>query len=406
MHASLSEKKRILLVRVDAIGDNILASGFFRAVRALWPAAQIALVCTERVRSLYDACPIFDSIFTINPGVSESFERLAQELPAWKADLVINSAYSRDIVSDTVSAFSQCPEIIGFEGDGINLSPEHRALAPKIYSYLVKGVDPWVSELEKYRRLLAELGEPNFQCSPEVWSSHTQAQWVENFFRNRLLVPEKTVIFMPGAQYGMRVYEHYSEALASLTDRDYTIIGLGTSHEATYFNAALRGIAARAIDLFGKTDLGTAAALLKRCRLAIGAESGLGHMACAVGTPNVIILGGGHFGRFMPYSGLTSAVVMPMTCVRCNWNCRYETTVCVKDIDPFVVDTAVKDALSGVAKPERRPRVYLSFPNDVKRRLRLYPGVNHDLSLYSAYGDIVGCRPEDVSMAAQSLPLC
>ena len=61
------------------------------------------------------------------------------------------------------------------------------------------------------------------------------------------------------------------------------------------------------------------AALIKRCRLVIGAETGLAHLACAVGTPNVILLGGGHFGRFMPYAATTTVVCLPLECYGCNW---------------------------------------------------------------------------------------
>lgn len=55
----------------------------------------------------------------------------------------------------------------------------------------------------------------------------------------------------------------------------------------------------------GQTTLRQIAALLSRCRLAVGSDTGLAHMACALKVPNVILVGGGHFGRFLPYSALT-----------------------------------------------------------------------------------------------------
>ena len=79
-------------------------------------------------------------------------------------------------------------------------------------------------------------------------------------------------------------------------------------------------------------------------------------MACAVGTPNVILLGGGHFGRFMPYSPLTSIVCLPLECYNCNWKCRYDRVHCIKDINPEVIAEAVRQTLE---KKSEKPRVFV-----------------------------------------------
>jgi len=94
---------------------------------------------------------------------------------------------------------------------------------------------------------------------------------------------------------------------------------------------------------------------LRRCRLYVGAESAGAHMACALGIPNVVLLGGGHFGRFMPYSPLTSAVVLPMDCFGCNWRCKYDTAHCIASVDPKVLDAAIANALNG---PRQKPAIF------------------------------------------------
>jgi len=383
-----SNKKRILFVRADAIGDNILATGVISAVHAHWPEASLAIVCQARVSGLYAACPWLDKILTFDPSAQDPMANLWQELPAWQPDLVLNSTFSRDLLSDTISAATQCHDIVGFEGDGLNLAPEHRALAPRIYSLLIKAVDPWMPEVEKCRVFLEALGITPPEYHPQVWTAPADENWADEAYRALQIEPAKVAVFAPGAQYDIRIYQNYSETLASLTQAGFTIIGLGAAKEAQYLYAALRGQPARAVDLFGKTTLSQAAAILKRARLLLGAESGLAHMACAVGTPNVVILGGGHFGRFMPYSPLTSAIVMPVECRSCNWNCKFETTACVKDIDPFVVDRAVRDCLQDTMDRKDRARIYLSYPSAEKRRLRLYPRIDTNLDFYGQFGDV------------------
>jgi len=73
---------------------------------------------------------------------------------------------------------------------------------------------------------------------------------------------------------------------------------------------------------------------MKICERATGAETGLAHIACALGVRNVILLGGGHFGRFMPYSPLTVMAALPLECFGCNWGCKHTAVHCVRDLDP------------------------------------------------------------------------
>jgi len=90
--------------------------------------------------------------------------------------------------------------------------------------------------------------------------------------------------------------------------------------------------------------------------LYVGAESSGAHLACAVGVPNVVLLGGGHFGRFMPYSRLTSAVVLPLDCFGCNWRCHHARAHCVKDVAADVLAEAIRETL---AEGSSKPRVFL-----------------------------------------------
>jgi hypothetical protein len=67
-------------------------------------------------------------------------------------------------------------------------------------------------------------------------------------------------------------------------------------------------------------------------------------------------VGGGHFGRFFPYSPLTSLVCLPLECYGCNWDCRFHTEHCVKDIAPQVIAKAITETLAG---PGGKPRVFV-----------------------------------------------
>ena len=86
----------------------------------------------------------------------------------------------------------------------------------------------------------------------------------------------------------------------------------------------------------GQTTLSELTSLLAKSQILISNETGTVHIANAVGTPTVCILGGGHFGRFAPYpelSGQTNLLKVAyhkMPCYGCDWKCVYH----IKEEDP------------------------------------------------------------------------
>ena len=61
-------------------------------------------------------------------------------------------------------------------------------------------------------------------------------------------------------------------------------------------------------NLSGQTTLPELAGLLSQSLLAISNDTGSVFISSAVGTPSVCILGGGHFGRFLPYPDLPGQI--------------------------------------------------------------------------------------------------
>jgi ADP-heptose:LPS heptosyltransferase len=73
-----------------------------------------------------------------------------------------------------------------------------------------------------------------------------------------------------------------------------------------------------AIDLSGRTDLMTLAAVLRRCRLFVGNDGGVMHLATAVGAPLVAVFGPSNAAAWGPWrpSGTPPAVVVGAPCPR------------------------------------------------------------------------------------------
>ncbi len=343
--------KRILVFRPDAIGDNVLAGAMLPHLKTRYPRACITVVCQEHVAPLYRACPHADDIISfdrLSALQNQSYrDNLLASLRALHADLALTSVYSPEPLTDLLTIGSGARMSVALRGDTCNMTRELHAQREARYDLLLDSPGEWRPELTRHADFLSGLGVKAGELSPEMWLSSEDNAFAEEFFRERGLAPKNVLLLFAGASHKMRIFQRYGESLVGVCrEFNLTVIAVGVAVEYEFSQGILDALGAPGINLCGKLSLTQTAAVLKRCRAAIGAETGTAHMACALGVPQVVVLGGGHFGRFMPYSASTRAVVLPLDCYCCNWNCKFTTTHCVQDVAPVVIEQALRHALT------------------------------------------------------------
>ncbi len=357
----VADIKSILWLRADSIGDNILASSMLPHIKEKYPHAKTTVLCQDHIAELYESSPFVDAVIGFDrlKGYQDEAYRnhIVQKLQAVHADLALNSLYSRDPLYDLFTINSEARTSVAFNGNLCNISADVRDKNNKLYTKVITENEEHKPELERHRNFLEGIGISVSKLEPAIWLKAEDEEFAEKFLKDNNLAPESTVSLFAGAQNNVRIYQSYGLALSDIC-KSYglSVIGLGGSSDSAINIQNLEATGVRTINLSGKTTLRQTAAILKRCRLAVGAETGLAHMACAVGAPNIILLGGGHFGRFMPYSPLTSIVCLPLECYNCNWQCKYDRVHCIKDINPEVIAEAVRQTLE---KKSEKPRVFV-----------------------------------------------
>jgi len=353
----LATAQRILFVRTDSIGDAVLASAMLEPIRKKHPQAKLAVLCQQHVAELFAACPFVDSVICYDQkqmGLPSERAQIVSEIAAFQPDMILNSIRSRDQLSNELSLAFRDAHHVAIENDSENVSASGAAETAGTYELLIPSPGKLMAELERHAEFLRGLGIETSNLQPVIWTSPEDELLAAEFFKMQSLDPAKTIAVFPGAQHEVRVYSGYGDALKKLGEFHYLIFGdASQKHLAEQLEQQLPG---RTVDLCGRTSLRETAALLRRCRLYVGAESAGAHIACAVGVPNVVILGGGHFGRFMPYSPLTTAVCLPMECYSCKWGCVHQRAHCIKDIAPEVLAEAVRQTL---AAPSAEPRIFV-----------------------------------------------
>lgn len=349
--------RQLIYLRTDAIGDSILSAGMLPHLHKRYPGARITVVCQERTAPLYDACPHVSGVipFRYQQLITNADYRqlIVEKINRTTPDLVLNPIYSHDLHDEFLAHHIQAPLKIAIEGDSSNRSKEKLEEMRGFYNVIITN-DPFdLNELDHHRSFLRGIGIEAGALSPQIWISPQDRQWAEATLQRLAILPKTSIILFPGALLNCKAYPHYPEVLAGLAE--HPLIVCGGEELQQQGEELCRAHGGHAVNLAGQTSLGQLAALMHHARLYLGSDSSGFHIACAVGLPNVVLLGGGHFGRFCPYSALTTAVCLPLSCYQCNWRCLYQRVHCLHDITPNTVLKAVVNALAPIGQPAEGP---------------------------------------------------
>ncbi|MCW5576472.1 MAG: lipopolysaccharide heptosyltransferase II, partial [Burkholderiales bacterium] len=162
---------------------------------------------------------------------------------------------------------------------------------------------------------------------------------------------QPAVAFCPGAEYGpaKRWPEaHYAALARMLAGRGYAVWLVGSPKDHAVAEAIARDAAGDCSNLCGRTDIAEAADLLAAARLVVTNDSGLMHVAAAVGRP-VVALYGSSSPRFTPPLGADARILsLGLDCSPCfERNCPLGHLRCLNDLSPQRVFAAIDFARIG-----------------------------------------------------------
>ncbi|MGA1869476.1 MAG: glycosyltransferase family 9 protein [bacterium] len=358
------EVASIAWVRTDSIGDAILAASMLPYVRSIYKNAILTVICQDLAAQCYMHSPCIDRIITFNRSrlINDNSyrEQIMKRLAVLDADLVLNSIYSRDAVADFMSKYSGGKEKVAFKGDLLNYyeSIDMKDKNDTLYTNLFSSDAEHVPELKRHQEFLHFLDIQADSIDPLIWTSEADKEYADAMLKKEGIENKKIIALFPGARHFHKEYNNYNAVLKEFSD--FSLLILGGREVYQRGEEICRYYPGRSLNLSGRTTIPQMAEILRRCTVYLGSDSAGAHIACAVNTPNVVILGGGHFGRFIPYSPLTSAVCLPLACYRCNWRCPYKRVHCIQSIVPEIIIQALTHTLDGESA---KPRVYIQSNN-------------------------------------------
>ncbi|MCK5612776.1 glycosyltransferase family 9 protein [Candidatus Pacearchaeota archaeon] len=347
-----NSKKKLLIVRLDGIGDFILFLDTFKEYKKLYPDPEweITLLGNTLWKDLAADLPYADNYIFIN---RKKFNRnlvyrykILRIIRQAGFDVAIQPTYSREYsFGDAIIKASAATERIGNSGDGSNLISFQKKISDGWYTHLIKASAGKLPELEYNAEFIRRLGLREFKSASPIYPVGA----IRSNLASRYSLDKPYFIISPGAAWAGRMWAPEKFALIARF-----------LYEKTAWNPVLcagegeRQIAESVIscdkdlpweNLAGKTDLSSLVKIVKGSKLIIANETGIVHLAAAVNCPNLCIIGGGHFGRFYPYGDIDKNRIAfkKMDCYGCNWECIYPTIRCIEEM-------GVKDVIRKVGE--------------------------------------------------------
>ncbi|MBL6957685.1 MAG: glycosyltransferase family 9 protein [Rhodospirillales bacterium] len=137
------------------------------------------------------------------------------------------------------------------------------------------------------------------------------------------------VILNPGSNEPGRRWplNDYFQIADRLLEKGYRVVLVGSMEEKSSA-AIIDAYASKpdVIDMIGRTSLPELLDLMKHAACVLSNDTGPAHLSIALGAPTVVVVGGGHFGSFVPYPPEVTPdnarfVFRKMECYHCFWRC-------------------------------------------------------------------------------------
>ena len=273
---------KILVIKLSALGDFVLAFPAFERIRAAHPGAKITLLTTPPYESLAKSSPFFDKVETDGrPRGPAGWLALVLRLRRERFDRVYD-LQNNDRTNLYFQALRPFPPAWSGVAAGASLPHSNRARMD-------------MHALERQAEQLQAAGIwPDAPTRP-LSAAPPDISWIlakAPKARAAPIPPRPVVLLIPGSSAHRPQkrwpIDHYGRLAKGLQAAGFDIVIVGALAESELAHAIQRH-APRARDLTGRTDFAQIAVLGARAALAVGNDTGPVHLIAAAGAPTIAL---------------------------------------------------------------------------------------------------------------------
>ena len=338
-----SEVRKVLLVRLRSIGDTVLATPSVLALKRFLPNVAVDILVEDWVAPLLINHPHIDNVIVLERGGIMTRARVARELRAANYDVVYN------LHGGTTATFltraTGARHRVGFETYQYAQLHNHQAPSPLLLWGQQK-----THSVEQQLALLGWTGVPVTDRPPTHLGIAPKAgDTVKHLVDEAGLTERKIALIHPAAAFATKQWAtaNFARVAEFVTERGFAPVAIAAPNEKALLER-LRSEASVNISIFD-LSLPEVTALAARSQLFVGNDSGIAHIAAAVGTPAVVIFGSSNIAHWRPWNSAAAEVVFEeMPCQPCHgYFCeKFDQPECILRVPVTRVMAAIDRILS------------------------------------------------------------
>ena len=339
MAEAVGTGERILVVGPSWVGDMVMAQSLFKTLKARRPGCSVAVLAPGWSQPILARMGEVDEAIGLDVKHGEfgwrSRQMLARSLRGRFDHAIV---LPRSWKSALVPFLARVPQRTGFTGEQrVLLINERRRLDKTVLDQTVKRfVSLGLPEAETARGDFA-IPQPRL----EVDADNLARLKAEHGLGER-----PAIAMMPGAEFGPSKQwplEHFRHLAEQLIEEGFEVRVMGGPKDAESGEAIAGGLR-HAFNLCGRTQLADAVDLLADSRQVVTNDSGLMHVAAAVGTRIHAVYGSTSPSYTPPLTDKACIHTLALTCSPCfERTCPLGHTNCLKQLAPERLLRAIRD---------------------------------------------------------------
>ncbi|MBI3615064.1 MAG: lipopolysaccharide heptosyltransferase II [Candidatus Omnitrophica bacterium] len=353
VYQEASERLRILVIKLSAVGDLVLITPSLRALRARFPKAHLSVLVGAQGRELLQRCPTIDELLIYDrnrDGSLGGLLRLGKKLRQHQVDLVVDFQNNR--TSHWLGFLSGAPQRYGFAGRRWGRLLTHR---------VARVLEP-IPPVEHQFRLLELLGVQGAPTHLELWPGSSDQERAGGILEEAWVADRQPLVVVhPGANPRWLSKRWPTQRYAQLVDElalkaKARVVLTGSAEERSLGDQIYREAKAKPIVAMGRTSLNELAALIQRADCFVGADTAPLHIAAAVGTPVVALFGSTDPVRHLPPAPRLKLLKVNLPCSPCYRRVCYRVGSGHMECMKLISVESVRDAvLSHLKVPVHAP---------------------------------------------------
>lgn len=338
---------RVLVIRPGGIGDAVLLLPSLRVLRERFPSAEIDVLAEARNAEIFTFCEPVTTIFL--------YHRVRDLIRVFRQsyDLVIDTEQWHRL-SAVVAFLTRAPVRVGF-------ATNDRA---RLFSHRVP-YDQETYEVLSFLQLLGSVTGQTTLFDQEAPFVAVSPRYVDPI-RSRPLV-----VISPGASIREKMWggERFAELAARLVEEDCVVTVVGSEAERKQARLISSSWGTSIIDLVGQLSLQEVAAVLAGADALVTPDSGLLHLAYAVGTPTVALFGASNPKKWAPRGRNHRTLSTELPCSPCSaFGYTPPCAIGIECLRRILVEDVLNATLEVIA--QGRPRIQPDTRGESSARVR------------------------------------